>query len=135
VSHRRAHDREGVDLAFAAAILGMVLLSPITWPHGFLILLLPLVLLARRLDHQHIAASLAFVCCVFVLTARPTWWLFRFESSDAPFQHWVPPGGLWLVTTEAFQSYALVGIFVLVVISALSSTGSDSRSGSVGLRI
>jgi len=36
-----------------------VLLSPITWPHGFLVLLLPLVLLARRLDGHHLAASLA----------------------------------------------------------------------------
>jgi hypothetical protein len=128
VSHRRARDRDGVDLAFAAAILGMVLLSPITWPHGFLILLLPLVLLARRLDGRQLFASLAFVCCVFLLTARPTWWLFRFQSTDYSFLHWVPPGGLWLITTEALQSYALVGVFVLVVSSALS--GSRSRMAS-----
>jgi hypothetical protein len=127
VSHRRARDREGVDLAFAAVILGMVLLSPITWPHGFLILLLPLVLLARRLDGQHVAASLAFVCCLFLLTARPTWWLFRFQTTDYSFLHWVPPGGLWLITAEALQSYALVGVFVLVVFSAIS--GSRSGTG------
>jgi hypothetical protein len=128
ISHRRARDREGVDLAFAAAILGMVLLSPITWPHGFLILLLPLVLLARRLDTRHAAASLAFVCCLFVLASRPMWWLERFHTYDSPILRWVPPDGIWLITTEALQSYALVGVFALVVASAVSSSSRVSRS-------
>jgi len=130
VMHRRAaearagwdgqysqNDRAGrADLAFAATIVGMLLLSPITWPHGFLILLLPLVLLARRLDLTR-AMSLAFACCLFVLTARPTWWLYRFQPWEGSFLHWAPPGGLWLVTTVALQGYALLALFVMLLLA------------------
>ena len=38
----------------------------------------------------------------------------------ATFQHWNSPGGAWLVTTVAFQTYALLGVFVLLVATAFS---------------
>jgi hypothetical protein len=106
----------------------MVLLSPITWPHGFLMLLLPLVLLARRLDGRAVS-SLAFACCLVILTARPTWWLFRFETSTATFQHWVPPDDAWLVTTVPLQTYALLGVFVLLVATAISGVRPVRSAG------
>jgi hypothetical protein len=114
----RARNRDDEDLAFGAAVVGMLLLSPITWPHGFLILLLPLVLLARRLRGAY-AMSLGLACCLFVLTARPIWWLYRFQAWNGPFVHWTPPGGLWLVTTVALQGYALLALFVMLLLSAL----------------
>lgn len=114
----RARNRDDEDLAFGAAVVGMLLLSPITWPHGFLILLLPLVLLARRLRGRY-TTSLALACCLFVLTARPTWWLYRFETWNSSFVHWTPPGGLWLITTVALQGYALLALFAMLLLSAL----------------
>jgi alpha-1,2-mannosyltransferase len=120
IVHRHVRTREDADLAFATTIVAMLLLSPITWPHGFLVLLLPAILLARRLRGRgREVMNLVYACCLFVLTARPTWWLYRFQTWNTSFVHWTPPGGLWLVTTVALQGYALLGLFALLVASVL----------------
>lgn len=48
--NRRAEGMADRDLAFVAAVWGMFLVSPITWDHYFLIAILPLAILWKRLQ-------------------------------------------------------------------------------------
>ena len=46
----RARERSQQDLAFAICVLGMLLVSPITWDHYFLLLLLPIAIFWSQQD-------------------------------------------------------------------------------------
>jgi hypothetical protein len=110
---RGKHD----DRLFGLAIVGMLLLSPITWPHSFVLLILPLVLLTWRFERGTLGL-LAFSLCLMVLASRPAVWLFRFHNIGSA---WVRPSGVWLLVTVSAQFYALVGIFGLLAVSVVGA--------------
>ncbi len=69
----RARSRRAADLAFGMALLGMLLVSPITWDHYLLLLPLPLAVLWKRLP--------------------PTEWV-RWLYGAAVVLLWLPPVGV-----------------------------------------
>lgn len=111
---RQAASRLQLDHAFGAAVAGMLLLSPVTWDHGFLLLLIPVAVLWRDPPRSE-AAKLLLVGTLGAL------WLWQ-----KPLCHAVISGGvtrgiaspLHAVTVLSYPCYGLVVLFSLSVAGA-----------------
>jgi hypothetical protein len=113
----RARSRAGRDLAFGLGVTGMLLVSPITWPHYTLQLLLPMSLLLLHLPRQWLLRIVLYASLTIC-------WI------PLPFLYWIvlraPPtkwGGIALqpwqtLTVFSLQTYALVALFVLGIVAA-----------------
>jgi hypothetical protein len=103
------------DRAFSCAVVGMILVSPIAWPHYFIILLVPVsVMLARQ---WNTGLRWPLVVCVLLLWLRETMWIVlwygqQFADDMVNNQHPPLPAGEWLLVAGPLH-YALVGLFVL----------------------
>jgi hypothetical protein len=104
----------GPDLGFSLALTAMLLVSPITWNHYFLLLLVPLAVLWVRLPRR------TFVRLVFWAAVIGLW-----LNLTVVFYHTVPGGTsngfarpVHILTTLSFQTYALFAIFVLLLCEA-----------------
>jgi hypothetical protein len=120
----RSRESFGYDLLFGMAVVVMLLLSPITWQHGYLLLCLPLAILWRRLPALGFDRLFSYVCAA-VLWVNPGHWLYGFHGSEG---QWVPPTGVYLFTTVSFQLYALLGLFVLFVLEAEKRTAPQASA-------
>jgi alpha-1,2-mannosyltransferase len=124
----RARARVEWDHAFALAIAGMLLISPIAWNHYFLMLLLPAAILWKWLPSSG-AWRPAFWLCVVLLCL--TWHdLYRFGlpifSRDADGEKIVLP---WqAVTFLSMHHYALLGFFALGAFATLRCSGAPRRA-------
>jgi hypothetical protein len=115
----RAWTRRALDHAFGLAVTGMLLLSPTTWDHGFLLLLLPVAVLGVD-PPRSCGARLGLI------TALAALWLWQ-----KPFCHAVIPGGIsdgmarpvHTLTVIAYPSYALVLLFAMGAARATSGGG------------
>jgi hypothetical protein len=102
------------DLGFALAMTAMLLVSPITWNHYFLLLLVPLAVLWVRLPPSLPTRALFWVSLLGL-------WMIR----NFVFDH-VVPGGLasgvvrpvHTLTVLSFQTYALLALFLLLLRAA-----------------
>lgn len=108
----RARSREEGDRAFALTLTAMLLLSPITWDHYFLLLMLPLALLWKQLPPPGPArwALLGIVALMWIQhwrIDRLSEKLFGQENVRI-----IAPGEL--LTTFSLHLYALLGLFVLL---------------------
>ncbi|MBY0526455.1 MAG: DUF2029 domain-containing protein [Gemmataceae bacterium] len=106
---RGIRSRRAADLAFGLTVLAIPLVSPVSWEHYFLILLLPLAIL-----WQHLPVGLprwAFWGLVLVLWPEPWQYHHYLGRIEAGSDHTATP---WNVVTEmALQMYALLGLFAL----------------------
>jgi len=117
---RRASNRVQLDHAFAVAVTGMLLLSPTAWPHSFLLLLVPIAVLAEDPPRSQVA-KLVLVAAVAAL------WLW-----NNPLFAILIPGGLFhgvaapihSLTILSYQCYSLVAILIL---STVRATAAPSR--------
>ncbi len=122
---RDANTLGALDNAFGLAVTGMLLVSPITWDHSLLLLLLPISILA----HDPPPSEAAKVLLVVSLGA--IWFL-----TQRLFCAWLIPGGLLegfaspahTLTVLAYPCYALTTLFVIEAVRARSS-GSDPPAG------
>ncbi len=118
----RARSREDCDRAFALSLVAMLLISPISWEHYFLLLLLPLALLWQRLPPQR--AVQWFFLGVLVLMWLPTWRLDRLWATllyrDAGF----PAEPAYTLTVGSAQFYALLILFGLICLAARRSVST-----------
>jgi hypothetical protein len=105
----RARSQAECDRAFGVAVTGMLLVSPITWDHYFLLLLLPAVLLALTLRGAGVRWY-ALCGCLIVLWLTPELY-YRlaavFHPAGAAAQPWQT------LTVLSLQTYALAGLFLL----------------------
>jgi len=116
----RARSRSDCDLAFGLAVVGMLLVSPVTWDHYFLLLLLPLALLWQRLPRT--GPSRWVLLAAVTLLWLPDWriyrvsgWLFGIPSEVA--------SPLQTVTVLSLPFYALLGVFGLALFLAMRKAG------------
>jgi hypothetical protein len=103
----RARDRATEDLAFGTCVVAMLLVSPITWDHYLLFLLVPAAALAAW--HRR-RAPLLLLLAVFWFEPYAVWKIF-----------WGPDfmthvaGPAESVTLLSFQTYSLLALFVLLL--------------------
>jgi hypothetical protein len=112
----RARSREAGDLAFTLAVVGMLLVSPITWDHYFLLLLLPIAVLGAGLPPLGVWRGVFWVG-ITVLSLSPYWLVSHVLTLlGAPYQ---PERGGWVATplqtiaALSVHCYALIGFFAL----------------------
>lgn len=120
---RRARTRTEQDRAFGVTLTSMLLISPITWHHYFLLLLLPVTLLWLWLPPTGIArvAFMAVFAALFFINPL--------QLSDAFVPGGHPRGTAFPIhtlTVLSLQCYALVGLFVFCVLTSREDT-SESR--------
>jgi hypothetical protein len=97
------------DLAFGLTVTAMLLVSPVTWGHYFVILLLPLALIWSRLPTSR-GVNGIFWGILIVLAVKPIhlWHLFGlWDWRTTPVTPWHS------VTALSAQLYALLGLFAL----------------------
>jgi hypothetical protein len=111
---RRAGSRVQRDHAFGAAVTGMLLLSPITWDHSFLLLLVPVAVLCVDPPRSEAVKLL-------LMAALAALWFWQ-----KPLCHAIIPGGVTqgvaspvhTFTVLSYQCYSLIVLFVLGVLGA-----------------
>jgi hypothetical protein len=105
----RADTADKRDRAFGLALVAMLLVSPITWDHYFLLLLLPLAQVWRDVSGSG-RGRIAFLVIVIVLCLNPVLvWPYFIAGGRG---HGIAQPGHSL-TILAMQCYALVGLFVM----------------------
>jgi hypothetical protein len=120
----RARTRTELDLSFGAAITAMLLVSPITWDHYLLLLLIPLAMAWTQLPRSQ-GFRLLFTCIVIAF------WTWPYAVFDNTI-----PNGLALgiahpvhtITIGSYQCYALVALFLLQIIEVSKGLPRSSRS-------
>jgi alpha-1,2-mannosyltransferase len=123
----RARSRTECDHAFALGVTTMLLVSPITWNHYFVMLCLPVVLLWAGLPLASRLERVSFWVTVGVLWMPPDvgWFLFMGV-----------PVGMWMksvatpwqsLTVLSLQLYAILGLFVLGVRAGRQWPGQSAR--------
>ena len=127
----RASDVAGRDIAFAAATIGILLASPITWGHSFVILVLPLLILWRQVYQPFFRVLLA-VCTTLLWLVRPGWiWnavipgFEAFSLGIAPAEYRI--SGVMALTAASFLTYALVLLFALALVARPSGCAASRR--------
>jgi Glycosyltransferase family 87 len=125
---RRAATPAAADRAFALTVVGMLLISPITWDHYLLLLLLPLAVFGRDLPRSD-GVRFAFGAIVAVLCVDPAVFLEHCMILTDAGPHPTTPG--WLagpvqtLTALSVHTYALVGLFVLGLSGPALETPAD----------
>jgi hypothetical protein len=109
----RARTREELDLAFGLTLNGMLLVSPITWDHYFILLILPALLLWLRLSRGGLA-RVALGLILFALFFDPdTVWRAVTGGPGVRAQQVATPWQTIGIISHLF--YALFGLFLLGV--------------------
>jgi len=126
----RADTRDKRDRAFALAVVGMLLVSPLTWPHYALLLLVPLGLLLAR-GKAGLASWLA-VAVVAVLWLPPNFAVKVALGSEAATKlntSAEPPATAPDLGPVSVPHYALVGLLLLVLRVPVTSpaAGGETR--------
>src|SRR5262249_44012360 len=116
VAARRADTPAAADRALALAGGGMLLVSPITWDHYLLLLLLPLAGFwgdLPRADGARFAfGALVAVCCVDPAVFIEHFMILTNAGAPPGTPGWVA-GPVQTLTALSVQTYALVGLFAL----------------------
>jgi hypothetical protein len=109
----RARSRAARDHAFGASVVAMLLLSPLSWTHYFLLLLPTLLLLYRDLPPAG-APRFLFWPCLVTLWVNITFAWVVFVPALRQQSVWTLRAEPWQTLTGlSLQMYALIGVFVL----------------------
>jgi Glycosyltransferase family 87 len=134
---RRDGARGSDDIAFAAAVCGMFLVSPITWDHYFLLAVLPLAVLWQRTQATPLNRALLLLCTA-AFFVNPGWVALRVIGGNGELAYMfgkepsvaVP----WqTLTVLSFQTYAVVVLLAMCVFCrpagepGASATGGDEK--------
>jgi len=115
---RSAKTRTALDTTFGFAVTGMLLVSPMTWDHSLLLLLLPISILLHDPPPSEVAKALLAV------SVGAIWFLGQRLVCDR-----LIPGGLLAgfaspahtLTVLAYPCYALAALFVVEAVRARSA--------------
>jgi hypothetical protein len=121
----RARTQAKTDRAFAVTTIAMLLVSPITWDHYFLLLLVPLAVLWTQLPPGNLA-RVSFLTIVAMLWIEPV----------RLYDHLIPGGHQHGMASPAatlsvlsLHCYALLGLFVLTLAAKRGvATGKEDPS-------
>src|SRR5262249_40282699 len=106
-----------LDLAFGLALTAMLLVSPICWDHYFLLLLLPWVLVWRGLRRSALARGLFLLLSIAFWAPLDDLYMVAIPvTEDHGRLVWDAPAPWQTLTVLSFQCYALLGLFVLLLI-------------------
>jgi hypothetical protein len=125
----RASSQRARDGALACAIGGMLLASPITWDHAYLLLLPPVLILWHSWPRPAARVALAGIA-VALLTLRPGW-IFELavpgNGEMAALVGLRPPLVLPPITLTAlsYQFYALTGFFLMSAVGGAHLRRND----------
>jgi hypothetical protein len=124
----RATDRPGRDRAWAAGIAALVLLSPTTWSHYFLVLLVPVGLLWMRLPG--LLFRLLLWVAIILMAVPPTLPFFLVLAPETARQVVTAPISAPLTVAQnlgvvSLQTYALVTLFALTFALPGPGTGTE----------
>ena len=98
------------DLCFSIIVVAMLIVSPVTWAHSFTILLLPGLILWRRLSGPDNQGTRVFAILLFLFSCFPHWQYYEWLRTISPGQ--LLPAWL-LLTSPGF--YVLIGVFALII--------------------
>lgn len=116
---RQLRPEQDWDLLYALTMIGMLLVSPITWDHYLLLLVLPVAVLWQRLPRGGIGRE-AVVLLLAVLSIK-VWLVVEHGLILLDAAHLANNSHRWLVTpletvtALSVPCYALVGLFVLTL--------------------
>lgn len=117
----RATTVAGRDRAYALAVIGMLLASPVAWSHYFVLLVLPLLLLWHRLPAGNARTAffaLAAVLCIPVRTFAE--WAMGRAAAEGLQNHLPPPVDVGLsIGAFGVFPYALAALFALAAAARL----------------
>lgn len=103
----RARTPQERDGAFALTLVAMLLCSPITWAHAFLLLLLPVCWLWQRWQGRLLSKTV-LLGLTAVLALHPDVWQRRLLGE-------APSGATWqMLTILSIQMYALLALFAAI---------------------
>src|SRR5579875_85943 len=118
---RRLRSAGDWDSLFALTIIGMLMVSPITWDHYLLLLILPVAVLWQRLPRGGVGREVV-VLLLAVLWIEPRMvmehGLILLDAAHPANDHyrWIATP-LETLTALSIPSYALVGLFVLTLLA------------------
>ena len=125
----QAGTRQERDRALALTVVGMLLVSPLTWSHYYLILLMPLAV--QRLPPTWRLTQAAWYACLFVFWTPLLGALLSIARPGAASLNPPPPIQPWLtLTVLALPTYALVFLFHEYWRSGRASSSADVDPGS-----
>jgi hypothetical protein len=129
----RSQSRIQLDLAFSLALIATLLVSPITWEHYCLILLVPWTLIWLRLPRSSLARGL-FLCIMVILWMGPedVWRLVLTPSWSQNRRVWGVATPLHTLTLLSLHCYALLGLGVFLVSLWRKTTSEDEPAKSAG---
>ncbi len=135
----RANSRSDMDAAFAIVVLAMLLMSPTTWHHYFVLASIP-VCVALQFSHRGSWQRPAAWFAVVSLTVAPRLiWalLIRQESQEGPAERfWENAGAVsvpWQsLTALSYQMYALLLLMAVLSLRRYEVTRPSQPSGDTG---
>jgi alpha-1,2-mannosyltransferase len=108
----RAKSLRDRDLAFALCMVAMLLVSPVTWDHYFVLAVVPLAILWKACASQRLAAGLVAAIAVLLLTVNAKWlWWATMPANLRPGVQ--PAGPMYVLTVLSCQFYVLVAFYLL----------------------
>jgi hypothetical protein len=109
---RTARSRKAQDHLFGVTVMAMLLVSPITWSHYFLLLLLPVFLLWRDLPDSGASRIIFSVSLILMWLPIFTFWKLFLPGTD--MEWWMVEALPWqTLTIVSIHTYALLALFVL----------------------
>ncbi|MDH3716538.1 MAG: DUF2029 domain-containing protein [Planctomycetota bacterium] len=122
-AQRRARTARDQDFAFGLSVITMLLVSPITWDHYFLLLIIPLAILWVSLP-ETTTARVAFLLVILLLCLPPI-----------PLWERFIPGGqngtahpVHTLTVLSYGLYGLLALFALGYLRLVKSTSQQRAS-------
>jgi hypothetical protein len=106
-----------VEIAFAACVVGMLLASPITWGHAFVLLALPMLIVWRN-DTRPLIRGLIAASAAAAWLLRPGWIWNTFVPGFEAYTMGLAPAGYeispaYTLTWLSFMTWAIVLLFVV----------------------
>lgn len=120
---RQAKSTEELQLAFGLAIVGMLLLSPVTWDHYFLLLPLPLLTIWMNIPNKK-SFQWLYLAILAGLAAPVTSWIDLYLPETRNGTGVSPLKTLLLPT---FSCYVLCGLLAFGTVAARESARKPSR--------
>ena len=109
------------DLAFATTVTAMLLVSPVTWDHSLLLLLVPIAVIARSAEKSRwIPAALALILAIDWIPENT----LR-ELAKAGRSFTVVPW-TFMLGAPSLKFYALLGTFALGIAASPCRTGEHT---------
>lgn len=113
----RANSNAARDRAFAAAVVAMLLISPITWPHSLVMLVVPVAVLIAAKPSG--ANRWVLVACLMLMwlpdTFAPRLAFGADEAERLSNHHHTPLSPVANLLVASIPHYALLGLFVLTL--------------------